>query len=242
MNMSSIPVSDDAPEIFAGVDVVSAQIDGKQVLFAVDMENDPIQRNHRRGQFYEPKELRIISRFFPKGGVFVDIGANVGNHSLYVAKYLSPAAVIPFEPNPLAFKLLRANVALNELGDVFDLRHLGLGISREAARNFGMEDRERNLGSAKMVAGGGDIETRSGDDLLRGVAPSFIKIDVEGMEMDALAGLAATIATHRPVMLVEVDDENEAAFERWCEAQDYRIRRTLQHYKTNRNHFVIPAS
>lgn len=228
------------PVIFSGVDVVSCSIEGKQMLFAVDMENDPVQRNHRLGRFYEPKELRLISRWFPKGGVFVDIGANVGNHSLYVARFLQPAAVIPFEPNPLAFKLLRANVHLNGFTDLFDLRHLGLGVSSKAASGYAMQKREKNLGGAKMLEGEGDIDVRPGDALLRGVAPAMIKIDVEGMEMDVLEGLETTIATHKPPLMVEVDEENADSFEAWVAEQGYKIQRRLRHYKTNENYFVVP--
>ncbi|MDA8746983.1 FkbM family methyltransferase [Litoreibacter sp.] len=228
------------PEIFTGIDVVSCEIDGKPMLFAVDMENDPIQRNHRRGQFYELKELRLISRWFPKGGVFVDIGANVGNHSLFVARFLQPAAVIPFEPNPLAYKLLRANVHLNGWSDVFDLRHLGFGVSAGAASGYAMEKRDRNLGGAKMLEGEGEIEVRSGDEMLSGVAPSMIKIDVEGMEMDVLSGLEATVTTFMPPMMVEVDDENADAFGTWVKAHGYKTQRQLRHYKTNENFFIVP--
>ncbi len=229
-----------APDIFTDIDVVSCLIDGRRMLFAVDMENDPIQRNHRRGQFYELKELRLISRWFPKGGVFVDIGANVGNHSLFVARFLQPAAVIPFEPNPLAYKLLRANVSLNGWGDVFDLCHLGLGVSSHAAQGYAMEKRARNLGGAKMLEGEGEIEVRSGDQMLQGVAPSMIKIDVEGMEMDVLAGPEKTIVTFMPPMMVEVDDDNAEAFNSWAIEHGYKIQRRLRHYKTNENFFVVP--
>lgn len=229
-----------APEIFSGVDVVSCTIEGKRMLFAVDMENDPIQRNHRLGRFYEQKELRLIGRWFPKGGVFVDIGANVGNHSLYVARFLQPAAVIPFEPNPLAFNLLRANVHLNGFTDQFDLRHLGLGVSSKPASGYAMQKRTKNLGGAKMLEGKGDIEVRPGDDMLRGVAPSMIKIDVEGMEMDVLSGLEATVATHKPTIMVEVDDKNAEAFSDWATDRGYKIQRRFRHYKTNENYFIVP--
>ncbi len=228
------------PVIFAGIDVVSCQIDGKHVLFAVDMENDPIQRNHRRGQFYEPKELKLMGRWFPKGGVFVDIGANVGNHSLYAALFLQPAAVIPCEPNPLAFNLLRANVHLNGLEDVFDLSHLGLGVASATGSGYAMQERARNLGGAKMLAGAGEIDVRAGDELLQGVAPSMIKVDVEGMEMDVLDGLEQTVTTHQPTMMVEVDDENEDAFTTWVEAHEYKVQRRMRHYKTNENYFIVP--
>ncbi len=55
-----------------------------------------------------------------------------------------------------------------------------------------------------MVASGGSakIECQRLDDLLEGVAPTFIKMDIEGAELDALAGARATIQRHRPVLAV----------------------------------------
>src|SRR5688500_7711411 len=54
------------------------------VKFFVANEGDHIQRFHLQGRFYEAEELELIGRYF-RNGVFVDIGANVGNHSLYAA-------------------------------------------------------------------------------------------------------------------------------------------------------------
>lgn len=105
-----------------------------------------------------------------------------------------------------------------------------------------MQKRERNLGGAKMLPGEGDLMVVPGDDLLAGVAPDMIKIDVEGMEMMALSGLEATIATHHPILLVEVDNENEDAFFDWARAHDYVVDKTVQRYRLNKNHLLVHAS
>jgi len=229
------------PVPFAGLDVIACRILGESVLFAVDMERDPVQRNHRRGRFYEAKELEMIRRHLPPGGVFADIGANTGNHSLFVARFLHPARVIPFEPNPRAWRLLIANMALNGCLDRCDLSHLGRGVGAAAADGFGMEPRERNLGAAKMLAGEGAISVITGDSALAGLRPDVIKIDVEGMELDVLAGLSGTLARARPALLVEVDDANEPAFRDWAASAGYEIAATNQRYRANRNHLLRPA-
>ena len=51
----------------------------------------------------------------------------------------------------------------------------------------------------------------------------FIKIDVEGMELDALAGATESIAQHRPVVLVESIKTAAAALRGWLTARDYTI-------------------
>ena len=225
------------------VQLTTARIRDRRVIFCTDMENDPIQRNHRRGQFYEAKELAGLAELFPTGGTFVDIGANVGNHSLYAALFLGAARVIAFEPNPLAYRLLVQNVLVNGLEHVIDLSRLGVGLGARDEGGYSMERRRRNLGGAKMLPGdSGKLRVLPGDTLLEGEAPALIKIDVEGMEMPVLEGLKATLRQHRPVLLVEVDNANEAAFMEWAEAAGYDVARTVQRYRLNKNHLLIPRA
>lgn len=213
----------------------------RPVVFCTRDVPDPIMRQHRMGQFYETKDLLALRAHFPKGGVFVDIGANVGNHSLFAAQHLRAAQVIPVEPNPLSYTLLLANIVVNGLVGVFDLRGVGFGASDKASGGFAMEVRTKNVGAARMLPGEGDIEVKRGDDILAGIAPDMIKIDVEGMEIDVLAGLEQTVATHRPVMLVEVDNRNEAAFLDWVGAHDYSVAQIFIRYKTNKNYLITAA-
>ena len=85
---------------------------GQQVSMFVVNEWDYIQAHHLKGRFYEQEELELIGRHF-KGGVFVDVGANIGNHTIYALKFLGATKVIAFEPNPAAARILKVNLALN---------------------------------------------------------------------------------------------------------------------------------
>lgn len=225
-----------------GLDLTHARIEAQRVVFCTDMENDPIQRNHRRGNFYEAKELHRLKEVFAKGGTFVDIGANVGNHSLYAALFLRAGRVVPFEPNPLAYRLLVQNVLLNGLEPVFDLSKLGVGLSDKEEGGFAMEDRARNLGGAKMLSGMGKLQVYRGDTLLAGEKPAMIKIDVEGMEMAVLVGLEGVLKKHKPVLLVEVDNENEDVFMDWAGGAGYKVAETVQRYRLNKNHLLKPKA
>lgn len=230
------------PVVIPDIDVAVCEIHGRRFCFASDRNEDPIQRQNRKGAFYEEPELAVIKAHFPQGGTFVDIGSNIGNHSLYVAAFLQPAKIIPFEPNPLAYKLLIANVVMNGFQKLFDLSHIGCGLSDTRAEGFGMTKRDRNLGGARMEAGEGEIETLTGDEALAKETPDFLKIDVEGMEMMALRGLQETIARTGPNILIEVDQENYTDFDDWVAAQDYEVLDTFQRYKTNKNFLLRKRS
>ncbi|MBW4708893.1 FkbM family methyltransferase [Roseobacter sp. YSTF-M11] len=219
--------------------LVHTQVMDTPVTFCVDMERDPVQRNHRRGTFYELNELRALIPIFPKGGTFADIGANVGNHSLFAAIFLGAKRVIPVEPNRKAYNLLVNNVVVNGLREVVDLTKLGVGVSDASSGGFAMEKRERNLGGAKMLPGKGDLHVFRADELLADDTPDFIKIDVEGMEMQALAGLSGVLARCRPILMIEVDNENEAAFNDWVAENGYASLNVHQRYKSNKNHLIV---
>ena len=86
------------------------------------------------------------------------------------------------------------------------------------------------------------IEVWPAAELLEGVTPDLVKIDVEGMEMQVLSGLEPVLARSRPVVLVEVQTGNEAAFFDWVAAQGYGLVATHQRYKENKNHLIAEAS
>lgn len=225
------------PEESVPLSLVHTRVLNKRVTFCVNMERDPIQRNHRKGTFYEMYELERLRRIFPKGGTFVDIGANVGNHTLFAALFLEAERVIPFEPNPLAFELLIQNVLVNRLDHIVDLTQLGVGLSDESAGGFAMTEREVNLGAARMEAGG-DLQVFRGDEALKDVGPDCIKIDVEGMEMKVLSGIEGVLEKARPMIMIEVDNDLEETFMAWVAQMGYGVFATHARYSKNKNHLI----
>ncbi|MBL6080129.1 FkbM family methyltransferase [Belnapia sp. T18] len=221
--------------------VVTATISGREVRFFVEDERDVIQQYHAVGQFYEVEELRIIEEFFPRGGVFVDIGSNVGNHSLYVGTYLHPRQIILFEPNPPAIAILTLNLALNGLQPVADLTYLGTGLADVPSRAQARVP-EGNLGGTWLAPTQEEdaLVLIRGDDALAHRRVDFLKIDVEGMEMQVLAGLQRTIATWRPPLFIEIENRNAEAFQSWTERQGYRIERRFRRYEANENYLALP--
>ncbi|MEO0745613.1 MAG: FkbM family methyltransferase [Pseudomonadota bacterium] len=222
--------------------LVHTRVAKRRVTFCINNPRDIIQRVHLSGQFYETPELMALRNVFPRGGTLIDIGANIGNHTVFAALIWGAGRVIPIEPNPLAFGLLIQNVLVNRQDAVVDFSHLGVGLSDAAADGFAMQERKRNLGAAKMLPGEGDLSVVRGDVLLNGVRADLIKIDVEGMEMNVLAGLEGLLTTDRPMMLIEVDNHNASAFADWTTAHDYACAATVSRGRSNRNHLLVKRS
>jgi hypothetical protein len=99
-----------------------------------------------------------------------------------------------------------------------------------------------NLGQARFVDDpNGPFILKTGDELLGDRDFDFIKIDVEGMEIKCLRGLARLIERCRPILFVEVDDVNAAEFHAWCHAHRYAVREEFRRYTINSNFLAAPA-
>ncbi|MFS4438876.1 FkbM family methyltransferase [Paracoccaceae bacterium GXU_MW_L88] len=217
--------------------------DGVEVMFNVVNDRDLVQRLHLGSHFFEHKDLALFSKYFPKGGVFADIGANVGNHSVYAAKILGASKVIPFEPNPIAQEIYINNAILNRMMEIVDFSFLTYGLSNTVDEGLAMHWNPNNLGGGRIVranVGGGEVSVIRGDDALKDRNVDFLKIDVEGAEMDVLEGLEATISDRRPNIFIEIGDRSSDAFFEWVEANDYEIAERIRHYAVNENFMITP--
>jgi FkbM family methyltransferase len=139
--------------------------------------------------------------------VYVDVGANVGNHTIFMSRLADQ--VIAFEPFARVREQLKANLALNRITNVV-VHEVALGERDEHLPFYAAPD--SNLGAASFQAHHvvdhtllGTLEVRRGDDMLAGAAGiAMIKIDVEGFERQVLSGLAQTLAAQRPLLIVEL--------------------------------------
>lgn len=222
--------------------VVRTTILREPILFTVNNADDAIQKHHLRGEFYEPEELAIIARHFPIGGHFLDIGANIGNHTLYVGKFLHASRIVCIEPNPPAIALLESNVWLNGLTRIVDGNYLGTGLSDTAQENVAMRYHHSNLGAGRVVPGEGEIRLERADVLLAGQRFDLVKIDVEGMELAVLAGMSGLLAEHRPKMFIEVDNANADGFTAWLAEAGYEVLEEFKRYRVNTNYLVAPKA
>ncbi|MEM7743567.1 MAG: FkbM family methyltransferase [Pseudomonadota bacterium] len=220
--------------------IVETEVRGHTIKFAIESEIDVIQRHHIKGLFYARDELEMISEHIPENAEILDCGTNVGNHAIWFAKILGARKVWIFEPNPVAIAILKQNIELNGIADQLVMDNLGYGLSDKAESDMLIRMGPKNLGAARITGKGGDIEVRPGDDLIGDASPDFVKIDVERMEMQVLAGLDRCLRRCRPPLFIEIDIANEDAFEAWRAEHRYRVVDRRQQVKRNATYMCLP--
>lgn len=224
------------PLVFPPFLITRLRLGGRDLTFCSNFDRDPIQKAQRKGNFYEAEDLASLAQHMPEGARVLDVGANVGNHAIYFATQCGAQSVVVIEPNPLALAPLVANIVLNDLQDVIRMDALGIGLGARSEAGLSMKRHHRNLGGTKMErTGKGQLEVHAGDVLFDGEEFDLIKIDVEGMEMDVLAGLEATIDRCKPLLFIEIDDANAEVFEAWYKARGYVVLDSVRRYRANIN-------
>ena len=150
------------------------------------------------------------------GLVVYDIGAFEGILTMFFSTRC--ARVISYEPNSINHARLLENIRLNKLSNV-TVRKLGLGSRAQSAE----------LVFAPLMTGGGSLEPKTAAqiknsqkvmserieittldrDIAEGglPAPDFVKIDIEGFELEALKGASQTLSAHRPAVFLEMHGE-----------------------------------
>ena len=210
---------------------------GIAVNFFVDDENDEIQRQNAKGRFYEVDELERILASVGKGARILDIGANIGNHMLFFAVVMQAAIVIPIEPTPRGTRHLRENAELNFLKNV-DLSFLGQAFGAGPGRGRLIEP-EGNLGGSRIRnEGEGEIAIIDADTALADQEFDFVKIDVEGFEIEVLKGMSKLLTRCKTQMYVEVNEYNESRFHEWLKNTSYKVQWTHKRYRSNKNYFL----
>jgi FkbM family methyltransferase len=207
--------------------VILPQLEGSYAQLINSLQGLVIMNRHDLGvgrqllnsNIYDPLQMALLERLAaaaPPGAVALDIGANIGITTLTLARAVGPAGLVhAFEPQRALFHMLAGNLALNGI-DNAHCHCLALGQAPGAARmprldyrapaSFGSIELNRDLQSdAEQQAAAGQFESvpQTSIDALGLGRVDLIKIDVEGMEAEVLAGAMATIAAHRPLMYVE---------------------------------------
>ena len=176
---------------------------------------------------YAGIEARFLERLCASGDNVIEVGANIGAHTVAIARRVGPQGrVLAFEPQRLVFQALCANVALNSLANV-DCHWAAVGRTRGAASVPELDPNQAaNFGGVSLanVAQGRSVPCFTLDDFVAMPQLKLVKIDVEGMEQDVLAGGTRILGKLKPVLYVENDrvDRSESLM-RAIDALGYRM-------------------
>ena len=177
----------------------------------------PLEFQGERVLFYGLGAHPGVLGFLPSGGVAIDIGANLGEWTVALAKAVGPGGrVLAFEPNPLIADALARTLRINNLAQA---RVLRLALSnRDGSAHFLVSrgnSGESRLGEARPGMDGFDVRIRRLDDIVAEkdlVRLDLVKIDVEGHERWVLEGAEESLRRFRPAVIIE--SAHEGAEER----------------------------
>lgn len=177
---------------------------------------------------YEPFKMRFAKTWVNRADVVFDIGANVGIYTLLFSDRVGPdGRVVAFEPAPRNVGYLRRHLDLNGVANVLVVQ---AAVSDRAGRaRFDTAD---TASTGHLSAEGSlDVATTTIDDFVASTdcAPSQLKIDVEGAEVDVLRGAIETLKRFRPRILLAT---HSADLKRTCsellEASGYDLQELME--------------
>jgi FkbM family methyltransferase len=205
------------------------EIDG--VTYYIDRP-DHIKSQLLNGDSWEVAESALMSEHVHAGDVAVDVGAHIGIHTMHLCSLVGESGrVVAIEPQIKLFRELFYNVAANGFGNatlLFNAAGEGRGRVELGPMNMA------NEGARGLDGGGREFVEMCVLDSLELYQLDFLKIDVNGMEMEVLRGAEKTIERLRPKILIELSDVSAGTD--WLEAREYCVT-----HCANGNYFAEPT-
>lgn len=163
---------------------------------------------------YNRAEWLMLKQAIRPGMTVVEIGANMGSHSVDLARACAPGPFYAFEPQPRLFQILCANLALNDIGNALAYPEACGAAEGEAVIPFIRYDMPGNFGGMSLrETGQKGIKVRvRALDSLELPTLGLLKVDVEGFECQVIEGARETIRRCQPVIYIENDraDQQQA--------------------------------
>jgi FkbM family methyltransferase len=164
---------------------------------------------------FERSTLAAYERLVTAGALVIDVGANIGAHTLHLARAVGPSGrVLAYEPTERAFERLTSNIRLNpdlapriDAHQVMLLGQVEAALPAEVISSWPLRSDEHvhpTIRGRAVPTTGARVATL--DALVRDQAGpiDLIKLDVDGYECDVLDGAMETLQRDRPIVLSEV--------------------------------------
>ena len=190
-------------------------VNGKSSLYLPYFRSDYIQQTiYKTVNYFEKDNLDFVCKKWNNGIIserikntcILDIGCNIGNHTLYYLNEGNAKFVHCFEPIEDTYRILCKNICLNKLENKTKIYNVGVGASSSMAC-ISHYDKKNIGGTSIKIADDGDIPVISIDSL-KIANIGLIKIDVEGFELNVLKGMTQTLKQEHPFVTIEIRDSN----------------------------------
>jgi len=159
----------------------------------------------------EPKTTDLFKSIISNYSVFVDVGSECGYYTFIASKYMNNGEIITIEPEKARFDVLRSSIEKKKNPNVNIVAHnicVGDYNGEIILYTGGTPSVVKSISSIKKRILNNQItsEIKTLDSLLEGVDVDFIKIDVEGYELNVLEGCRVILKTKKPALLLEIHD------------------------------------
>ena len=174
-------------------------------------QNDYLYQSALSSGSNEPHFEEIIERLINENSVVLDVGSNIGTHSILLSKKAKSGQVYAFEPQSLVFSILQNNLLLNNCTNVTPYRFAVSDVNNSviSMEAFSFSGERINNGATRVDSksrGYGDLVLTRNLDSFKFRAVDFIKMDIQGSEVNALFGAEELIARHRPIIFIEIEE------------------------------------
>lgn len=210
--------------------------------------NDIIKKEICAGKIFQPEIIDIAKQFVEKDSIVLDIGANYGQLSVLFSKLKKGVTVHAFEAQKFIHKLLVKNIDINSANVVPYYKLVGnvtkvVNVKKDELsihKTWG----SNHIQVSESEANTNKIDAIKIDDLNFQKKITFIKIDVQGMDLEVLKGAVNTINQHKMPILFEYErcfestfNYNFSDFEDFIESINYEIR-----LKSGDDYLIVPSS
>jgi len=191
-------------------------------LFEVTVFDRLVVWIYDRYKSLEASPIRFIEKYVVPGTTVIDVGAHYGYFTIRLSLLTGAnGLVVAFEPNQKSQAVLQRRISRKQLDNV---RLLSAAAWSSSTNIHFVLDGPLGTTSHVSTSDGREsllVEGRSIDEVVRdnpGMRVSFIKVDVEGSEIEVLCGSQKTLLHHRPVVLCEIGSEYEIVSARHIDA------------------------
>ncbi|MBS1607958.1 MAG: FkbM family methyltransferase [Bacteroidetes bacterium] len=200
------------------VDDIHSLVDARIGRFLVNNNDMSVSGDIMHSGYFAERDSELFKKLLKPGMYVYDIGANIGHHSVLFSLLVGPSGkVYSFEPQNYIFKVLNANLALNNCSNAWSYRW-AIGKEKAKLKMYPIDYSQKNnfgglgidLSKQITTASAGErIDVITGDEFLDMLEEEdkkidFIKIDVQSFELFVLQGLTGVLSRFKPMLFLEI--------------------------------------